>query len=137
MRILLVLLMSFMIGAPAAAFSDADRAAIQSTIERQLQAFLADDAATAYSFASPGIKALFPTKDIFMDMVRQGYQPVYRPRQHAFGALEEKAGHLEQSVDIIDANGEAWTALYTLEMQPDGSWKITGCMLLKKPGKVA
>jgi hypothetical protein len=137
MRVLLVLLLSALIAAPAAAFSDADRAAVQSTIERQIEAFLADDAAAAYSFAAPGIKALFPTQDIFMEMVRRGYQPVYRPRQHAFGALEEKPGHLEQSVDIVDADGQAWTARYTLERQPDGSWKITSCTLLKKDDKVA
>jgi len=27
--------------------------------------------------------------------------------------------------------GEAWEARYTLERQPDGSLKITGCSLLK------
>ena len=36
-----------------------------------------------------------------------------------------------QRVHIVDANGEAWEALYTLEQQPDGSLKITGCSLLK------
>jgi hypothetical protein len=34
-------------------------------------------------------------------------------------------------VNIIDANGEAWEALYTLEEREDGSLKITGCSLLK------
>ena len=32
---------------------------------------------------------------------------------------------------IVDANGEMWEALYTLEREPDGSLKITGCTLLK------
>ena len=32
---------------------------------------------------------------------------------------------------IIDADGNAWEALYTLEQQPDGSLKITGCSLIK------
>ena len=36
-----------------------------------------------------------------------------------------------QRVHIIDADGQAWEALYTLEQQPDGSLKITGCSLLK------
>jgi len=40
-------------------------------------------------------------------------------------------GTIAQRVHIIDANGEAWEALYTLEQQPDGSLKITGCSLLK------
>jgi hypothetical protein len=40
-------------------------------------------------------------------------------------------GHIAQRVHIVDDNGEAWEALYTLEQQPDGSLKITGCTLLK------
>jgi hypothetical protein len=34
-------------------------------------------------------------------------------------------------VHIVDENGTAWDALYTLERQVDGSFKITGCSLLK------
>ncbi len=137
MRILLVLFVVLGLSGPAAAFSDADRAAIQSTIERQLQAFLADDGVTAYSFAAPSIKAIFPTVDSFMEMVRQGYQPVYRPRSYSFGELKDEPGDLQQTVDIVDSDGVFWTAVYTLQQQPDGSWKITGCTLVKKPGEVA
>jgi len=121
----------------AAAFSEADRASVQSVITQQLDAFLADDGATAYSFAAPNIKSLFPTEEIFMNMVRNGYPPVYRPRSRSFGELKETARGLEQSVELVDADGVFWTALYTLEQQPDGSWKITSCVLLKKPGEVA
>ena len=91
--------------APAAAFSDADRAAVQGIIEQQLQAFLRDDGATAYSFAAPTIKQMYPTVEAFMAMVRQGYPQVYRPRSHSFGELKEQPGHLEQSVEIVDGEG--------------------------------
>ena len=40
-------------------------------------------------------------------------------------------GTILQEVHIIDANGVAWEALYTLEPQPDGSLKISGCVLTK------
>ena len=137
MRVLLVLLVIFGFSTPAAAFSDADRTAIQSTIEQQLQAFLQDDGATAYSFAAPNIKQMYPSVDAFMAMVRQGYPQVYRPRSHSFGELKEEPGYLTQSVDIVDADGVYWTAVYTLRQEADGSWKITGCYLVKKPGEVA
>ena len=135
MRVLLVLALFFGLSGISAAQSDAERATVQNVIEQQLSAFLRDDAAAAYSFASPGIQTMFPTEEIFMEMVRQGYQPVYRPRSHAFGAIRETPAGLEQIVDIVDAAGQEWTALYTLQQQPDGSWKITGCFLLKKPGE--
>jgi hypothetical protein len=138
MRVLLVL--SFVVGlsGPVAAFEEADRAAVQSAIGQQLNAFLSDDGATAYSFAAPNITGSFPSAEIFMEMVRQGYKPVYRSMSHEFGALEETpGGALRQTVDIVDADGEFWTAVYTFERQHDGAWKITGCYLLKKPGEVA
>ena len=135
MRVILALSLVLALAGGAAAQSGSDRAAVQTIIEQQLGAFLRDDAATAYSFASPGIKQMFPSEEIFMNMVRRGYQPVYRPRSHAFGAMRETGQGIEQIVDLVDAAGQEWTALYTLERQPDGSWKITGCFLLKKPGE--
>jgi hypothetical protein len=137
MRVLLVVLVLLGFFSPAAAQSDAERAAVQSVIEQQIQAFLRDDATTAYSFAAPGIKAMFPTETIFMEMVRQGYPQVYRPRSHEFGELAADAKGFQQKVDLVDAKGEFWTALYTLEQQADGSWKITGCYIVKKAGEVA
>jgi Domain of unknown function (DUF4864) len=137
MRVQLVLSLFMALCGSAGAFSEGDRAAVEGAIETQLKAFLADDAATAYSFAAPGIRAVFTTEDVFMQMVKQLYPQVYRPRSYAFAELTEKGRGLEQMVDIVDSEGVYWTAVYTLEMQPDGSWKITGCYLLKKPGEVA
>jgi hypothetical protein len=57
--------------------------------------------------------------------------PVYRHKSFEFGEARVADGTIAQRVHIIDANGEAWEALYTLEQQPDGSLKITGCSLLK------
>jgi hypothetical protein len=137
MRFLLILPVLLALSSAAAAFEEADRTAVQSTIEQQLNAFLADDAAAAYSFAAPNVKQMFPTQEIFMNLVRQGYPPVYRSSSHTFRELTENASGLEQIVDIVDSSGQFWTARYTLAKQPDGSWKITGCSLLKKPGEVA
>jgi hypothetical protein len=135
MRFLMIVGVLLGFAGGAAAFSDSDRAAIESVIARQLNAFLANDGATAYSFAAPNITQRFPTPDIFMRMVEQGYQPVYRSRSHSFTKLEETSTGLVQTVDIVDAAGEFWTAVYTLQRQPDGSWKISGCYLQKKPGE--
>jgi hypothetical protein len=130
MRILLVLFIVLGLGGPAAAFTDADRSAVQSTILQQLNAFLADDAATAYSFAAPNIKMMYPTEEQFMQMVQQGYPQVYRPRAHSFGEMHDTPRGVEQFVDIVDGEGRYWTARYTLELQDDGSWKITGCYIV-------
>jgi len=64
-------------------------------------------------------------------MVQRGYAPVYRHKSFVFGESRIEGGKIAQGVHIIDANGEPWEALYTLEQQPDGSLKITGCQLIK------
>jgi hypothetical protein len=125
---LLVALMIILGAAPACAD---DVTAAQGVIRAQEQAFARDDAAAAYSHAAPAIREIFPAPDIFMSMVQNGYAPVYRHKSFEFGESRSEGNWISQHVHIIDANGEAWEALYTLEQQADGSYKITGCSLLK------
>jgi hypothetical protein len=108
-----------------------DVSAAQGVIRAQEQAFSHDDAAAAYSYAAPAIRQIFPQADVFMSMVQSKYAPVYRHRSFEFGDARSEGDRIAQRVHIIDADGEAWEALYTLERQPDGSLKITGCSLLK------
>ena len=64
-------------------------------------------------------------------MVQNSYAPIYRHKSFEFGEARVEGGNIAQRVHIVDADGDAWVALYTLEKQPDGSLKITGCSLLK------
>ena len=125
------LLVALSIALSAAPASADDVTTAQSVIRAQEQAFGHDDAAAAYSYAAPAIKQIFPAPDIFMSMVQNGYAPVYRHKSFEFGESKSEGSSIAQRVHIIDANGEAWEALYTLEQQSDGSYKITGCSLLK------
>jgi hypothetical protein len=130
MRIL-VLLIAFLLGSSVLVRAADDVAVGQSAIRSQEDAFSRDDAATAYTFASPGIQSWYRTPETFMFMVRNGYAPVYRHRSFEFGEARTADGKIVQEVHIIDANGEAWEALYTLEPQSDGSLKISACVLKK------
>ncbi len=118
----------------AQSVSEAEAAEFQRIITSQLNAFSSDDGAAAYGFAAPNIQRLFPTPEVFMSMVQKGYPPVYRRQSYAFGRIgNEMGGQPTQHVTIIDANGKAWTALYAMQRQPDGSWKISGCSLVEAP----
>jgi hypothetical protein len=108
-----------------------DVATAQGVIRAQEQTFGRGDAAAAYSYAAPAVRELFPAPDIFMSMVQNGYAPVYRHKSFEFGGSKSEGNSISQRVHIVDADGEAWEALYTLEQQGDGSYKITGCSLLK------
>jgi hypothetical protein len=128
-RIMLVLAALVLLGGKAVA-GEAEIRAAQSTIEGQIRAFLADDEAAAYGFAAPNIKRLFPTVDRFMAMVKGGYQPVWKPRNFAFGrAHEARSGSIVQQVLLVGPDGKDYEAIYTLELQPDGTFRITGVSL--------
>ncbi|MEZ5811213.1 MAG: DUF4864 domain-containing protein [Rhizobiaceae bacterium] len=108
---------------------DAEIAEAQSVIDNQIRAFLSDDNATAYSFASPGIKQIFPTLDSFMNMVTRGYQPVWKPRAYSFGKSIEEGMKITQQLMVTGPDGKDYEAVYTLELQGDGTYKITGVSL--------
>jgi hypothetical protein len=127
----LVLIAACLIALALPARAGDEVAAARDVIRSQAEAFSRDDAAAAYSYAAPAIHDLFPQADIFMFMVRNSYAPVYRHRSFEFGEAAASDGRIAQRVHIVDANGEAWEALYTLEQEPDGSLKIIGCALLK------
>jgi hypothetical protein len=130
----LVLLFATLLYLAAPARAADDVAAAQGVIRSQVEAFGRDDAAAAYSYAAPAIHELFPQADLFMLMVQHSYAPVYRHKSFEFGEAAVADGRVAQRARIVDDNGETWEALYTLEQQPDGSFKIIGCVLLK-PGQ--
>ena len=130
MRVLaLVAALLIGLGAPARAADDV--ATAQSVIRSQEQAFSRDDPAAAYSHAAPAIQGVFTDAETFMAMVRNSYAPVWRHKSFEFGEARVADGKIAQRVHILDADGVPWEALYTLELQPDGSVKISGCVLLK------
>jgi len=106
-----------------------DRAAVRLVIEGQLAAFAGDDAEQAFSYASPTIRKTFISARNFMDMVRIAYPVVYRPAELSFQVPFMRDEEVWQPVQMRDLAGGDWTALYTLQRQSNGLWKISGCVL--------
>jgi hypothetical protein len=101
-------------------------------IAAQIEAFLADDFDTAFSYASPMIQGMFQTPENFGVMVREGYPMVWRPSDVEFLSLETRQGVLWQDVLVRDAGG----ALHILEYQMvegDEGWRINA-VRVRKPG---
>jgi len=129
MLVLLGVLVSLVSGAQAQDVSDADRTAIRDIIQSQVDAFRHDDGDAAFALASPSIRGMFGSSDIFMDMVRQGYQPVYRPKEFDFAEIVTLNGQVTQKVHVVGPDGRPVTAFYPMTQLPDGSWRINGCYL--------
>lgn len=105
---------------------------IRNTIQSQIDAFLADDFARAFTFASPTIKDLFGTPENFGAMVRQGYPMVYRPADVQMLDLREVAGNLWQRVRITDQAGAGWLLDYMMVETAEG-WQINAVQILPAP----
>jgi hypothetical protein len=114
--------------------SQGDEAVFRAMISGQIDAFRRDDGAAAYDYASPMIRGLFPSPDQFMAMVRNAYQPVYRPREVVFGSVTDSPGGPLQKVLLTGPDGRRWVAIYTMQQQADGTWKINGCTLVPDDG---
>jgi hypothetical protein len=130
-----VLLIVCWIGFVTPGHADDDVAAAQAVIGSQVEAIGRDDAETAYSFATPSIHNMITDAETFLVIVREHYAPIYRHKAFRFGEAGVSDDTIAQEVHIIDADGVPWEALYTLERQPDGSIKISDCVLMKAPGE--
>lgn len=111
--------------------SVADRAEIRTVITRQIEALQHDDGAAAFGFASRGIQEQFGNPDRFLDMVRRAYPAVHRPRSVDFSELLTGDDTIVQQVELVGQDGEAALALYSMERDASGLWRIGGCVLVK------
>jgi hypothetical protein len=110
--------------------SASDARAVRAVVEAQLRALAAEEAAQAFSYASPAIKSQFHDAATFAEMVRRAYPMLIRPASISFMRPEASGGAtttITQAVQFRDREGNFWRAVYELELQPDKSWRINGC----------
>ena len=111
------------------ALAASEWSAIRRAIDDQRKALKSGDARKAFSFASPGIQAQFGTPNTFLAMVRNGYGALIAARYVEFleGAVIE--GAVIQPLRLVAPDNSVLVALYTMEKQKDGRWRIAGCVL--------
>ena len=107
----------------------ADWTAIKKVIAEQRSALKAGDAAKAFTYASPGIREQFGDAATFMDMVRVAYSALLTARYTEFleGAVID--GTVVQPLRLIDSDNTVRVALYIMERQRNGTWRIGGCRI--------
>jgi hypothetical protein len=106
-----------------------DWQAIRHVVERQLKALKSGDASHALDYASPGIRAQFGTPENFLRMVRMSYAPLLEARHTQFlqgGVID---GTPFQPLRLVLRDNTVLVALYQMERQADGKWRIAGCAL--------
>ena len=124
------------VSAHASPFTPAEEKSVHAVVEGQLAALARDDAAKAFSFAAPNVRKAVGSAPVFLAMVRTSYPVIYRPASVAFLKPEGKDDQAIQRVQMMDASGNAWMAIYSLERQKDKSWRITGCQVVPSKGRM-
>lgn len=115
----------------ATAQSDSDAKAFQAVINAQVDAFRRDAWGEAFSYAAPTVRSIFGSPERFRSMVLSGYKAVARPKVFEFEEATTIKGRLTQPVFVVGPDGVAQRALYFMERQEDGTWKIGGVMLVR------
>ncbi|MGD9293491.1 MAG: DUF4864 domain-containing protein [Roseobacter sp.] len=126
MRAMLFGLLIAMLAVNSAA---ADPKAMQSVIDRQLEAFKDDDFAQAMEFASPVLKRYFRTPENFGRMVTQGYPMVWRPGTVRYLENRVEDGAHWQRVMIVDQQGVTHILDYRM-LETEQGWRINGVQIL-------
>ena len=125
------------LSALASPLNNQDAKAVRDVVHAQLDAFAADDAEKAFSYATPKVRKSLVSAEYFMAMVRGHYAVVYRPASVAFLQPDRDGALVVQPVQMSDAEGSSWMVVYTLERQKNKQWRISGCFLKETNGRMA
>lgn len=126
--VIAIFLGSLAAAAPVIAADDAETT-VRAVVQDQIDAFADGDANRAFSHASPKIRGVFQTPDAFMTMVERGYSALIKPKSFAINDVLLDGDKAAVRADLIARDGTPYEAIYPLERQPDGAWRIDGCFL--------
>ena len=129
--------LQFLMPVQAEMLSAKDEKAVQTVVQSQLAAFATDDASKAFSFAAPELRKAIGSPAAFMAMVKNSYPVVYRPASVAFLRPEGSGDEVVQRVQMLDAIGTSYLAVYSLQRQKDKTWRISGCTIVENKGRMA
>jgi hypothetical protein len=112
-----------------ATLSAREWSAIQRVIADQRSALIAGDAEKAFTFAAPAIRDRLGDAKTFLAMVRGGYEAILSARYSEFvdGAVIGDA--VIQPLRLVGRDDVVRVALYAMQRQSDGTWRISGCSI--------
>ena len=127
--LLLSLLMAFD-GQRGAGLKPSDAEAIHTVVQQQLNALLIDDETRAFDMASVQARAFFGSASNFLEVIKTHYGPIYRHRIAQFSEAHTVGNITLQPVRVTANDSRVWLAIYRMERDAGGAWKIDGCQLL-------
>lgn len=130
---LLALLMctALPVASAIADLNSADVRAIHGVIQSQIQALAQDDAVGAFDLASPDAKERLGTPENFLQIIKEHYSPIYRHRLALFSPPENINGNIIQIVRLTTRDSHVWLAVYRMQRDTEGRWRVDGCQLFE------
>ena len=132
LRRLLVVAMALLVANAAGAQSTpaaADWTQIRTVIAAQRDALVSGAGDRAFAHAAPGIQRHFGDAETFMSMVRQSYGALIDARYVEFLEGAVIGGDVVQPLRLVMNDGTVWVAIYGMQRQADGSWRIASCVI--------
>jgi hypothetical protein len=119
------------LSASASEVSAADAKAIREVVQSQFDAFEDDDAPAAFALTSQASRSRLGSPDEFLRLIKEQYGPIYRHRTALFSGPQVIGADTLLIVRLTSPDSHVWIAIYRMEREPDGKWKIDGCHLLQ------
>jgi hypothetical protein len=116
---------------PLESITSADAVAIHEVVQAQLTAFANDDAAAAFELTTEEKRVLIGSADNFLRLIREQYEPIYKPLAVIYFKPEVVHGVAVQMVRVTDASSRVWVAIFWMQQDGKSQWKIDGCHLLE------
>jgi Domain of unknown function (DUF4864) len=102
---------------------------IKRVIAAQRDALVNGDGERAFSFAAPSIRSHFGDVATFMRMVHQSYRALIDARYVEFLDGAVIGGDVVQPLRLVLPDGTVMVAIYGVQRQADGGWRITACVI--------
>ncbi len=98
-------------------------------IQRQLDAFLRDDASAAFACQTQAARNRFRTPVAFLERIKRRFPTLYRPKRIAFDAVIDVQGQVAQQLLVQGNQGVPMLAIFVMALEADGHWRIDACLL--------
>ena len=102
---------------------------IKRVIAAQRDALVRDDGERAFAFATPAIRYRFGDANNFMRMVRESYRALLDARYVEFLEGAVIAGDVVQPLRLVLPDGSVMVAIYGMQREADGRWRINACVI--------
>ncbi|HYH71192.1 MAG TPA: DUF4864 domain-containing protein [Methyloceanibacter sp.] len=122
---------------PDSVIGDNDRLAIKDAVRDQLRALATLKAGDAFAQLAPSTQKYFGEPDTFLLQIAENVAPILSTKKFAFIGVGRDETSVFQEVLITDEAGLKWQANFQVQRQPDGSWRVSGCVVDVARGQAA